>query len=479
MTVLVKPHFAVKNILECLLASSDQQKSTEPQFKRNSSNGTHNSTISTMRLVKNTINTITGTGSATLIPQEPEDMWHLYNLIRPYDVLRAPAVRKVKETAQSTGSSISRTVRTTLTIRVKDLDFDPQAGELHVAGRVCEENDYVKMGQYHTLDLELQRQFVLEKGREDAGAAGGSAAAGGGEGWDSVALGMLSEATDLRKNAAFYAVVMEEGSGNVCLMTEHQTVLRQRVELAMPRKRTGHGADAHDKAVDRFFDLLLVALRRHLDIEAVTAADQQNTPPLVLASPGFIAQGFHKFMLATATRTGDKTLGAYARNNVVIAHSSSGHLHSLHEALKSPAVMAKLSDTRFARETALIDKFTELLRQDEGRAWYGPQEVERAVEKGAVGRGGGVLLISNALFRSLDVSVRRRWVALVERVRDVEGGEVRILSSAHESGKKLEGLGNVGAILTFPLLDLDEDEDDEEEPPPIVNGNGVGADHTS
>ena len=106
-----------------------------------------------------------------------------------------------------------------------------------------------------------------------------------------------------------------------------------------------------------------------------------------------------------------------------------------------------------------MDKLMELLRKDDGRAWYGHKEVTTAVEKGAVGRGGGALLISNALFRSLDIETRKRWVGLVDKVRDVEGGEVRVLSSEHESGKRLEGLGNIAAILTFPLEDLDEDEE--------------------
>lgn len=59
--------------------------------------------------------------------------------------------------------------------------------------------------------------------------------------------------------------------------------------------------------------------------------------------------------------------------------------------------------------------------------------------------------------------MRRRWVRLVDRVRDVEGGEVRVLSSEHESGKRLDGLGGIAAILTFPLEDLDDDVVEEEE----------------
>ena len=111
-----------------------------------------------------------------------------------------------------------------------------------------------------------------------------------------------------------------------------------------------------------------------------------------------------------------------------------------------------------------------MLRKDDGRAWYGSKEVEKAVEKGAVGRGGGVLLISNALFRAQDVAIRRRWVSLVDQVRDLEGGEVRVLSSEHESGKRLEGLGGIAAILTFPLDDLDEGDDDEDGEYVVKNG---------
>lgn len=119
-----------------------------------------------------------------------------------------------------------------------------------------------------------------------------------------------------------------------------------------------------------------------------------------------------------------------------------------------------------------MNDFLTMLRKDDGRAWYGPREVERAAEKGAIGKGGGILLISDALFRAQDVAVRRRWVALVDKIRDVEGGEVRVLSSEHESGKRLDGLGGIAAILTYPLEDLDEDDSEPEE----GNGDvGVGA----
>lgn len=404
-----------------------------------------------MKLIKQNIIEKDGSGTITLFPEEPEDMvcnlharpdqqltlqWHAYNLIVPDDIIRASAIRKVV-TESATGSTQSNRVHTVLTIRVTSVDFDPQAGQLHVSGQVSEENNYVRMGAHHTLDLELNRNFTLEKS----------------EGWDSVSLQVVREALKEDKEGTVPAVVMEEGMANICLITEYQTILKQRVETGIPKKRSGKASD-HDKGLNKFYQTTLDTLKRHVDIT--------EPRPILLASPGFTAAGFLTYIMAEASRKAEKAVLANKKNFVVI-HSSSGHLHSLNQVLTSPEVRASLSNTKYAKETRYMDDFMTLLRKDDGRAWYGPGEVEKAVEKGAVGRGGGILLISNALFRSQEIGVRKRWVGLVDRVRE-DGGDARIMSSDHESGKRLDALGGIAAILTFPLDDLDEEgEEDEDE----------------
>lgn len=406
-----------------------------------------------MRLVKRNINS-DGSGSVTLCPEEPEDMWHAYNLVLVGDYLTASAIRRVTTESTSTGSTSSQRMHMNLTIKVKSLDFDPQAGQLHVAGQIARENKHAKVGQHHTLDLELDRNFTIEKVVDGPD---------GGAGWDSIARTQLSEAIDPNKSTEAVAVVMQEGLGNICFLTSHQTVLKQRVEVSVPRKRTGAGRSAdHDKGLQRFYSTVLDTLLRQLE-GLLENKDGSATFPVLLASPGFVAQGFLKYINETAQTKGDKLLQELVKRKAfVVVHSSSGHLHSLNEVLTSPEVKATLKDTQYARETSVMDDFFSLLRKDDGRAWYGPKEVEQAVEKGAVGRGGGILLINNALFRSQDVATRRRWVSLVDRVRDVEGGEVRILSSDHESGKRLDGLGGIAAILTFPIDDMDDVDDEQD-----------------
>src|SRR5213078_100638 len=123
-------------------------------------------------------------------------------------------------------------------------DFDPQSSRLHVSGQIITETPHTKVGQYHTLDLELQRNFTLEKQAESSGGVGG---------WDSVAIEMLKDAVDEGGNrrAEAVAVVMQEGLANICFIGQFQTILKQKVEMTIARKRQ-RGCD-HDKVIENIF----------------------------------------------------------------------------------------------------------------------------------------------------------------------------------------------------------------------------------
>jgi protein pelota len=328
-------------------------------------------------------------------------------------------------------------VHTTLTIRVTGLDFDSKASALQVKGKTIGTNVYVPQGSFHTLDLELNRKFSLSKA----------------DGWDSVAREMLQEAINDTSRANLWAVVMQPGVANIYYVTEYRTVFQQTVSEVMPGKNSLFGG--YDKAIDKFHTTLLASLLRLLGLANLN--DKSDPKPLLLASPGFAAQNFFNHMKSYATNMSHRALTALLTKTVV-THSSSASEAALTEVLASKAVSAQVSEARFAREARLVDKLFDALKADEGRAWYGPREVTACVDKAAVGRGGGALLISQRLFRSEDVSERKRWVALVDKVKR-DGGEVRVLSEVHESGRRLEMLSGVAAILTFPLYDIDDDEE--------------------
>ncbi|KAI8377504.1 protein pelota [Radiomyces spectabilis] len=381
-----------------------------------------------MRLISKVVEK-DASGHVTLYPEELEDMWHVYNLIAKDDLIKATTIRRL-QSESTTGSSTSQRVRMKLTITVEDVDFDPHAGLLRINGRVAEENPYVKMGSYHTIDLELDRNFTLFKPE-----------------WDTIALERVEDACDITKQADVAAIVCQEGLANVCFMTQHMTIVKQRIETPIPRKRRGSVAN-YEKGLQKFYDQIYQSILRLVDFGIIKA--------IIIASPGFVKDQVYQYIFDTAVKTDNKTV-MENKNKFMTIHCSSGHKHALNEVMQNPAIQTKLANTKAASEVKALDDFYAMLNKDPDRAFYGYGHVAKAHERGAI----GTLLVTDELFRSADVATRRKYVELVEQVR-ATGGVVRVFSSLHVSGEQLNQLTGVAAILNFPVPDI-EDEDEEEE----------------
>ncbi|KAF8897652.1 eRF1 domain 1-domain-containing protein [Infundibulicybe gibba] len=400
-----------------------------------------------------------GAGRVTLRPEDDEDMWHLYNLIQQGDIVRAPAIRRVQNVS-STGSTESHRVRLNLTIQVSRVEFssgaapaasstepaaDPSGSStapattaaLHISGRVTEENPHVKLGAFHTLDIESNRDVKIEKA----------------DGWDSVAVSRVEEAIIPGRGAEVGAVVCGEGTAAFCLLSQHMTLVTHRLAMPIPRKSAYSGATQREKGLSKFYSTLYDAFVRHIPYANV------GLKVIVIASPGWVRDSVLEYIVGEAGRRGDKVLQRALKEKVVKVHVTSPHVHSLVEVLKSPEIAAQLKETKFAKEGIMLDKFFKMLGTDEMRAWYGPDHVALAADRGAI----GTLLISDDLFRSSEPATRKKYVALVEGVQQ-KGGEVLIFSSMHESGQQLNQLTGIAAILTFPLdIEVVEAEEREEE----------------
>lgn len=364
------------------------------------------------------------------MPEESEDIWHAYNLISEGDCVRASTIRKVQNES-STGSSTSNRIRTTLTIRIESIDFDTQACVLRLKGRNIAENQYVKMGAYHTLDLEANRKFTLTKSE-----------------WDSVALERVDTACDPTQHADVAAVVMQEGLAHICLITSSMTLVRAKIDQCIPRKRKGN-VQQHEKGLQRYFESVMQGILRHVNFDVVKC--------ILIASPGFVRDQFYEYMFQQAVKFDNKVL-LENKSKFMLIHSSSGFKHSLREVLTDPSVVAKMADTKASSEVRALESFYTMLQTEPAKAFYGTKHVESANEAQAI----ETLLISDNLFRIQDVKLRKQYVALVDSVRE-SGGDVKIFSSMHVSGEQLDQLTGVAAILRFPMPELEDEEDSDHE----------------
>eukprot|EP00501_MAST-03F_sp_TOSAG23-6_P000207 GSMAST32.ASY1.ANO1.210.1 assembled CDS len=252
-----------------------------------------------MKLLKKEISNKDGEGMILILPEHAEDMWHVYNLITEEDQV---------VTSSSTGSTTSEKKRVMLTLKVEQVDFDPAEGLIRVKGRNIEENPYVKMGAYHTIDLEINRKIQLAKPC-----------------WDAVFLERLETAIDVSKSADLAAVVMHEGLAHVCLVSQYMTIYTQETSR-----------------MNKFYEAILQAIVRHIDFDVVKCC--------LLASPGFIKDDFFKYIFSQAAKRGEgeKELKALFehKNKFVKCHSTSGHKHALNEVLGDSSVMAPMADTK-------------------------------------------------------------------------------------------------------------------------------------
>ncbi|KAG8649548.1 hypothetical protein MANES_08G104900v8 [Manihot esculenta] len=274
-----------------------------------------------------------GPGSVKMTPVDSDDLWFVYNLISPGDSVMADTVRKVLREAASGGRDAER-VRLKLEIKVETVDYDKVGAALRIRGKNILENEYVKIGAFHTLELELQRPFVLRK-----------------EVWDSMALDVLNQASDPGASADLAVVLMQEGLAHILLVGKSVTTTRSRIETSIPRKH-GPAIAGYESALNKFFEHVLQAFLKHIDFSVIRCA--------VIASPGFTKDQFHRHLLLEAERRQLRPI-IENKSRIVLVHTSSGYKHSLREVLDAPNVMNMIKDTKAAQEVRALEDFFNML----------------------------------------------------------------------------------------------------------------------
>jgi eRF1 domain 1 len=152
-------------------------------------------------------------GQSWCNPVRPTGSSSSFSLSRAESRPRVARTTRRVVTESSTGSTESHRVRLNLTVCVEKVVFSASAAPttgtpttsemsggaaaLHISGPVTSENVHVKLGAYHTLDLEAGRDFTVIKGPG---------------GWDSVGLDRVRESTEATRGAEVGAVVCGEGT---------------------------------------------------------------------------------------------------------------------------------------------------------------------------------------------------------------------------------------------------------------------------
>lgn len=357
--------------------------------------------------------------------EEEEDMYRLYNLIAKGDTVEAATVRNVVIETKS-GNRDKNRMQMKIAIKVEKIEFDSEQCSLRLNGKNMKENEHIKMGQYHTLEIELHRSLSIEK-----------------DNWDPLYLEILDEAIDPTKNADIVAVVMQEGIANLCLVKAAITKNCAKIERTIPKKKAGN--QQYEKAIVKFYDDIYRAIQKHIQFDIVKV--------VLVGSPGFYAEEFLKHLFERAARETDSAWGIAVlknRGKFVKAHTSCGYKKAIDEMFGTPEILSQLGDVKAADEVRALQHFYDIFSTDSDRAVYGIKDVLTADSHQAI----DFLLITDKLYRSDDYALRGQYVQLIDSVKS-SGGRVFKFSSMHASGEQLNMYTGVAATLRFPLPDED------------------------
>ena len=372
--------------------------------------------------------------SLQLQPEDKEDLFTLYQLIDQDDEL---IFKKRFTTTVDADKKKKTTDMLKLRIQVVSREFDMKDEFLRYKGSTVEDdtgntNCNIAAGKFVSYTVTYAYPFTLLK-----------------KNFDSYAKKLLDEACNPEAKADTAAVVLQEGVAHICILTASSTILKQKIEYSLPKKKTTTDIVKFDEKTEKFYKAIYTSMTKTYDFSKLKM--------IIICSPGFYAKTLYEKIMQYATQEQNRNI-LDNESMFLVAHSSTGYMQGITEVLKNPIYANKLQDTKYSREANIMDSFMKHLNEDDYKAWYGEQEVFKAAELGAIDE----LLITDLLARSPDLSQRKKYMDLMKSIESL-GGRVIIFSTLHISGEELDRLTGIACILKYPIPDLDEDLDYGEE----------------
>ncbi len=211
-----------------------------------------------------------GEGYVRLCPVNDEDLWHLYNLIHQGDHIKMKTKRKVIDDSNASGLKKISKKTLTLTLMIVEIDYFAEGDKLAISvkGRNAEQNEFLKMGQYHTFRIEEDLPLTIYK-----------------EMWMPYEMSLIKDLSHPKFGTEIGAMVMEEGVAHICYVKPEITLLKQKIQKNVSKK--GAGDDIYQKSLGKFFEECW---------NGIKSVDFTEIKCFVLASPGFINEQFFKYM---------------------------------------------------------------------------------------------------------------------------------------------------------------------------------------
>lgn len=328
-----------------------------------------------------------------ILPESLDDLWLLSSFIVPKDIIYGKAERKVKIGNEDNYKVTRKLIYVELEVIYCKFENDT----LRVQGKILNENDFAQIGSVQSLSYSISQKIELKK---------------------NVLLNYeekLLENGLLSKKYLNLLIVLDKDELLVCEFSSvNFTVLFKHQGLGS-KKYIQEQIDENEQKYKLIIDLL--------------KKDYSN---LILAGPGFFKEDFAKYLK-------DKTK---IKISTFMWHDVSGQ--SIQNLIKKINESGIVQNNSVAKESEYISKLLENINKGQKNV-YGFENTINKINEGSV----EIFLITTKFINEKKDNGQyfqlHDLMILVEQLR----GDVVIVNSKNETGKILDGLGGIAAILRY------------------------------
>ena len=339
-------------------------------------------------------------GKMLLQVESRDDLWCLYNVLDPGDLVTARTLREVKVNDKSSRKPMM------LKVRVEKVEFQPYTDKLRIKGVVVEGPDeFGVVGSRHSIAVGEGSEILIEK-----------------EKWSRHELDRIFKASS-RRPLQVLVIGIDLDEVAFVLPRDYGLELVAEARLDLPGKR--EPSKREEALKERI---------REIVEKAKELIQRLNLKAVAIVGPGFV-----KDYLA-------REVASSTSVKVYVDSASIGGYQGVKEAIRRGVLRRILKDIDLVEEAELMDELLLHVSKGDGRAAYGLEEVRKMADCGAVDK----LLVLDELLRSPDPNLRNKVEEIMETA-EKRGARVKIFSSLEEPGQQLKSMGGLAAILRYSL----------------------------
>jgi len=349
-------------------------------------------------------------GELKVLIEELEDLWTLFNIIKPNDLVKARTYRRVVLRDGDAGERKAMVLQ----ILVEKCEFHEYSNRLRVLGQIREgPEDFVSIGQYHTLNLEKGTKVLIQK-----------------DNWFKHEIKRIEKTTTFSSNKIVLVVAIESGLSTIGLVSNYSLSIVSTIRHNIPGKRYRDQSKNKHQEEEQFLEEVAKVIIENLRNQEISMN--------IICGPGFLKEQFGQYLRNVLNK---EKLNVDIR----VASASSATESALNEIIKNGVIAEFIADHRLTLETKLLNEFIERLGKDNGLFTYGFDETLAAAQLGSIQD----LLITDIVLRSRINKEDRKKLEELFYIVENGRGDIHIISTLHPAGEQLQHYSGIAALLRF------------------------------